>query len=182
MKTYVVLIRGINVGGKNRVPMAELRSYLETSGFTEVQTYIASGNVILRSDRGPEQVQTAVEAILSEHFTTDNQLIKVLVVTRGQLQALVDQKPTGFGERPDLYHSDVIFLMNIDIDQAMAVFSPREGVDTIWPGKAVVYSQRLSAERTKSRLNRIIGSVPYQSMTIRSWNTVVKLLALMPTD
>jgi len=47
--------------------------------------------------------------------------------------------------------------MGIDAHEAMAVFSPRDGVDTVWPGTGVIYSQRLSARRTESRLNRIVG-------------------------
>ncbi|HEY8239449.1 MAG TPA: hypothetical protein VIF63_08440, partial [Candidatus Limnocylindrales bacterium] len=56
---------------------------------------------------------------------------------------------------------------------------PRDGVDTVWPGKGVIYSQRLSAERTRSRLNRIVGTPAYRSMTIRSWQTTLALLDLM---
>lgn len=54
----------------------------------------------------------------------------------------------------------------------MSVFDPRDGVDEVWPGNGVIYSQRLSAERTRSRMGRIVGTKPYQSMTVRSWNTV----------
>ena len=60
-------------------------------------------------------------------------------------------------------------------DEAMAVFDPREGVDRVWPGRGVIYSQRLSAQRTKSRLSKIIGTEAYASMTIRSWATTQKL-------
>jgi uncharacterized protein (DUF1697 family) len=61
----------------------------------------------------------------------------------------------------------------------MAAFDPRPGVDTVWPGDGVIYSQRLSAERTRSRLSRIMGSPMYQSMTIRSWATVTRLAELV---
>jgi uncharacterized protein (DUF1697 family) len=60
----------------------------------------------------------------------------------------------------------------------MKVFRPREGVDQVWQGDGVIYSQRLSAERTKSRLGAIIGTPVYKSMTIRNWNTTTKLLEL----
>ncbi len=55
---YLVLLRGINVGGRNKVPMAALRELLESHGHTKVSTYIASGNVILSSDRSPAVDQT----------------------------------------------------------------------------------------------------------------------------
>ena len=179
MKTYVILIRGINVGGKNKVRMADLRPCLEELGFAQVSTYIASGNVILESDQQPDTIKTQIEGLLPEKFTLDNKLIKVLVLTRRQFQAVIENKPKGFGDQPDQYHSDAIFLIDIDMDQAMPVFSPREGVDKIWAGEGVIYSQRLSAQRTKSRLSKIMAAPAYKSMTIRSWQTTTKLLELL---
>ncbi len=181
MTTYLILLRGINVGGKNKVSMADLRKCLEDLGYSSVSTYIASGNVIVQSDKRPAEIQVQIEAVLPERFTLDSELIKVLVLTRNQLQAIIDNKPQGFGEQPEKYHSDAIFLMGIDAAQAMAVFDPREGVDNIWPGDGVIYSQRLSSERTKSRLNRAMSTPAYQSMTIRSWNTSTTLLELLRT-
>jgi uncharacterized protein (DUF1697 family) len=179
MHTYVVLLRGINVGGKNIVPMAGLRSCLKELGFANVATYIASGNVILASDQTAAEVKARIEAALTRNFKLHSDLIKVLVLTRKQLQTVVDKKPAGFGDQPAKYNSDVIFLMGIDAAEAMLIFDPREGVDTVWPGVGVIYSQRLSAERTKSRLNKIMASPLYKSMTIRNWNTTVKLLELL---
>jgi uncharacterized protein (DUF1697 family) len=69
--------------------------------------------------------------------------------------------------------------MGIDSAQAMAVFNPREGVDKIWPGDCVIYSQRLSSKRTKSRLSRIMATPEYKAMTIRSWSTTTKLLEIL---
>ncbi len=69
--------------------------------------------------------------------------------------------------------------MDIDAAETMSVFNPREGVDRIWPGEGVIYSQRLSALRTKSRLNKIMSSPAYKSMTIRNWNTVMKLMEIL---
>ncbi|MCA9911371.1 MAG: DUF1697 domain-containing protein, partial [Anaerolineae bacterium] len=60
-----------------------------------------------------------------------------------------------------------------------SAFNPREGVDNVWPGEGVIYSQRLSAQRTKSRLNRIMAAPAYKSMTIRNWNTTTKLLDML---
>lgn len=179
MNTYVVLLRGINVGGKNKVPMAGLRKCLEALGFTNVSTYIASGNVLLESAKQPEKIKAQIEEALTKDFKLDSELIKVLVLSHKQLQVIVGNKPEGFGEQPEKYHSDALFLIDMDSAHAMPVFAPREGVDKVWPGDGVVYSQRLSAERTKSRLNKIMGTPVYRSMTIRSWNTTTKLLELL---
>jgi uncharacterized protein (DUF1697 family) len=179
VSSYLVLLRGINVGGKNKVPMAELRGLLEGLGFENVSTYIASGNVFLDSKLSAAKVAEKIEAALPKAFKLDADLIKVAVVSKQALEAVVKQRPKGFGDEPAKYHSDAVFLMGIDADEAMTVFSPREGVDKVWPGKGVIYSQRLSAERTKSRLNRIMASPHYKSMTIRSWQTTLALLDLM---
>ena len=177
MKSYVALLRGVNVGGKNKISMARLKECLEDLGFANVTTYIASGNVILESDKSTLQIQSQIEATLVKSFKLDSKLIKVLVLTQGQLERIVKNKPKGFGEHADKYHSDVIFLMDIDLTPAVSVFNPKEGVDKIWPGEGVIYSQRLSALRTKSRLSRIMGTAAYKSMTIRTWGTTVQLLA-----
>jgi len=176
--TYLVLLRGINVGGRNKVPMAALRELLEELGYSDVATYIASGNVILRSDRSAGEVKETIEAALPKAFRLDSELIAVLVLTRAQLRAVVDHKPEGFGEQPETYHSDAIFLLGIDAATAMQVFDPRPGVDRVWPGNGVIYSQRLSAQRTKSRLAKAISTPAYKSMTIRSWATTTALLGL----
>jgi uncharacterized protein (DUF1697 family) len=179
MNTYVVLMRGINVGGKNKLPMANLRKRLEELGFSNVTTYIASGNVILESDKRAGETKARIEKALLTSFKLDDELISVLVLTRNQLQAVIDNRPRGFGEQPEKYHSDAIFLMGIDSAQAMPVFNPREGVDTIWPGDGVIYSQRLSSKRTKSRLSRIMATPEYKSMTIRSWSATTKMLEIL---
>lgn len=179
MHTYVILLRGINVGGKNKVPMADLKKCLEELGFSNVSTYIASGNVILDSDKSSDEIRAEIEAVLPQRFQLDSELIKVLVLTRDQLQAVIDNKPEGFGEEPEKYHSDAIFLIDIDAAEVMPVFNPREGVDKVWQGDGVIYSQRLSAERAKSRLNIIAATPQYKSMTIRSWSTTTKLLEIL---
>ncbi len=179
MGLCVVLLRGINVGGRNIVPMARLRDVLEDLGFTGVTTYIASGNVLLDSNNGADETRALIEEALPRSFALDDAPVRVLVLSRGQLQAIVDDRPPGFGSRPDLYHSDAIFLMGIEAAEAIGVFDPREGVDTVWPGEGVIYSQRLSSQRTRSRLSRTMGTPAYKRMTIRSWNTTTALLQML---
>ncbi len=184
MTRYLVLLRGINVGGRNKVPMAGLRDLLESHGHTKVSTYIASGNVILNSDKTSAEIKHELEEALPMTFKLDSELIAVLVLTRAQLRAVVRDRPKGFGDHPDTYNSDAVFLMGIDTATALQVFDPRPGVDEVWPGTGVIYSQRLSAQRTKSRLGKIVGTPAYKSMTIRSWTTTMALLERMeaPAD
>jgi uncharacterized protein (DUF1697 family) len=179
MARYLILLRGINVGGRNKVPMAALRELLESHGHTTVSTYIASGNAILSSDKTAAAIKRELEEALPKAFKLDSELIAVLVLTRAQLRAVVRKRPKGFGDEPDTYHCDAVFLMGIDAPSAMKVFNPRPGVDAVWPGSGVIYSQRLSAQRTKSRLGKIAGTPAYKSMTIRSWQTTMALLERM---
>ena len=179
MTRYLVLLRGINVGGRNTVPMARLRQLLEELGYQDVSTYIASGNVLLSSDRPAAEIRDRLEEALPRTFRLDSDIVNVVVLTHAQLKAVIDRRPEKFGDEPDTYLCDAVFLMGIAAASAMKVFNPRPGVDRVWPGKGVIYSERLIAERTKTRLGKIVGTPAYRSMTIRSWKTTLALLALM---
>lgn len=179
MTRLLVLARGLNVGGKNTVAMPKWRASLEALGFTDVTTFLNSGNVLIDASETAAAVKKKIDADLAEHFDIHDENVKVLVLTRGQLRKVIENRPEGFGDEPKKYHSDVIFLMDVSVNDALDVFKPREGVDAIWPGDGVIYAQRLSAERTKSRLNAMMASPLYKSMTIRTWSTTVKLWRLM---
>jgi uncharacterized protein (DUF1697 family) len=179
-RRYVALVRGINVGGKNPVSMAALRSTLEDAGYERVRTYIASGNVLFETDRPAAGLEAHVEKTIERHFK-----VPVIVVVRSeqQLRNVVSKAPSGFGSEPKKHHSDAVFLKApLTSKQAMAVVEQREGVDRAWPGTGVVYFQRLSAKRTASRMGRMIGTPEYKQMTIRSWSTVRKLVDLLDDD
>jgi len=173
----VALLRGINVGGRNPVAMADLRAAFETEGYDAVSTYIQSGNVLFDSAGPSRTAEHEVEAMLERRLG-----LALVVVVRSlrQLRAIVDKAPDGFGDDPDSYHSDVVFLRGgLSSRQAMRVVELREGVDQAWPGTGVVYFARVSALRTQSRMSRIVGTPEYQQMTIRSWSTTTKLLRLL---
>lgn len=179
MAQYVALLRGINVGGNRKIPMVDLRAALEVADFDDVRTYIQSGNVLLRSTGQRATIEGDVERVIEEQFGF---AVTVVVRSHRQLRSVVAKAPAGFGEEPDRYHSDAIFLKApLTPARAMQVFDPRAGVDEVTPGTGVIYSQRVSAQRTKSRLNKIVATPEYQLMTIRSWTTTTKLLALLDT-
>lgn len=90
MTTYVVLIRGINVGATRRVKMAELRAALAAAGFEDVRTHLASGNVVLRSGDSQADVREAVEAVLARELHVD---ARVMVRTAAQLAKVVAENP-----------------------------------------------------------------------------------------
>jgi len=174
---FVALLRGINVGGRNPVAMADLREMFDTEGYGAVSTYIQSGNVLFETDSRRDALEDDIEAMLERRLG-----FPLLVVVRShrQLRNIVDKAPNGFGGTPDTYHSDVIFLKGpMSPRRAMRVVELREGVDQAWTGSGVLYFARVSARRTQSRMGRIVGTPEYQQMTIRSWTTTTKLLDLL---
>jgi uncharacterized protein (DUF1697 family) len=175
VRSYLALLRGVNVGGKNAVAMSALSTRLTGLGFEDVSTFLATGNVLLRSSKSARMLGQQIESVLVEDFGLDQDPVKVLVLTAAQVKGVVDGKPDRFGDEPDTYHCDAIFLMGISASRAMTAFNPRAGVDQVWPGDGVIYSRRLSAQRTKSRLSTAMSSPLYKSMTIRSWSTTVEL-------
>ena len=86
MARHVALLRAINLGAKRKVPMARLREVLEAAGYTDVVTYVQSGNVVVTSRRGPESVAKHMRKLLSDEFGFD---IPVVVRSREQLEAVV---------------------------------------------------------------------------------------------
>ena len=174
---YVALLRGVNVGGRNKVSMTDLRAAFTEHGFGKVSTYIQSGNVLFESDASRDKLESEIEEMLDRRL--GNPLV-VVVRSHRQLQAVVEKAPAGFGAEPDTYNSDCVFLKApLTSKQAMGVVGLREGVDQAWPGPGIVYFARLSARRTQSRMSKIVGTPEYKQMTIRSWATTIKLLALL---
>ena len=174
---YVALLRAVNVGGRNPVPMAELREAFTGAGFTDVSTYIQSGNVLFSADGPASGLEDHIEAVLEQRFG-----VPIVVVVRSlrQLRSVVRSAPPGFGERPDEYHSDAIFIKApLTTTQAMGVVQLRDGVDRAWAGTGVLYFARLSERRTQSKLSKIMGTPEYRLMTVRSWKTTMKLLELL---
>ena len=87
MKRYVALLRGINVGGKNKIPMAELKKGFEELGFEEVKTYLNSGNVIFSSDKEDvEKLKKQIETMINEQFGFE---IPVFVIPQERLRDIL---------------------------------------------------------------------------------------------
>jgi uncharacterized protein (DUF1697 family) len=92
MARHIVLLRGINIGSRNRISMPELREALEGAGFKDVRTHLQSGNVVLESTAKPESVARKCEKVISERFKLE---IPVVVRTRAELAGVVKRNPLG---------------------------------------------------------------------------------------
>ena len=176
--TYIALLRGINVGGNNSIKMTELKAYFESMGFTDVATYIQSGNVLFKA--AEENLDTVTDTIELAIIKKFKMTIKVVIISHKQLKETVKDAPSGFGQDPAIYRYDVIFLKKpLTASVAIKNILIKEGVDQAYKGKDVLYFSRLIEKATQSKLSRIVGLPIYQNMTIRNWNTTTKLLALM---
>ena len=109
--TYAALLRGINLGSHKRVAMADLRTLVEGLGCEDVQTYVQSGNVVFRSDRGAAELTRAIEGAIDEQLGLE---VTVVIRSERQLRDLVAKNPlvgprspskalyvTFLAERPD---------------------------------------------------------------------------------
>ncbi len=179
MHSYVILMRGINVGGKNRVPMLELKQYLEELGFKDVITYIQSGNVILRSPLSAAALAAKIEDMLPKKFKLDSSIVRVVAIEHSDYKKIVAGAPKKFGKDSTAFRYNVLFLMSFSSDEAIKQILTREGVDEVWQGDQAIYFCNSIAEATKSQLGRITQRPVYKSITIRNWNTTTKLLELL---
>jgi uncharacterized protein (DUF1697 family) len=175
---HVALLRGINVGGRNKVPMKDLVACVEAGNYASVMTYIQSGNVVFTTDAAdPQAVELDLEQRIKRRFGFP---VPVVVRSLAEMTATVAAAPAWFGG-PD-HRCDVIFLKHpLTADDAFdALPSPREGVDHWAQGPAgCLYASRLTAQATKSRLGQIASSPIYPFITIRNWNTTTKLETLL---
>jgi uncharacterized protein (DUF1697 family) len=173
---YLALLRGINVGGKSSMKMADLRTAFERMELADVTTYIQSGNVLFRAPRqNGQELSARIESQLHRHFGTE---LRVVLFTEAQLRSVVEGAPRGFGGTSHL--CDVIFLRKpLTPKRAISLVATKEGVDRVWAGRGVLYFSRLASKASSSRLSKIAALTEYQDMTIRSWSTTTKLLALV---
>lgn len=175
---YLALLRGINVGGNNIIPMARLKASFEALGFSEVATVIQSGNVLFTAPSvSLKTLEKKIEAALSHDFGYE---ANVVLCSKPMMAAVVRDAPKGFGSKPDAYRYDVLFLKApLTGKKAIADVPTKEGVDTVHAGKNVLYFSRLIAKITQTKLTKIVGTPVYKQMTIRNWNTTSKLAGMM---
>jgi uncharacterized protein (DUF1697 family) len=178
MAQYVALLRGINVGGNNIIPMAELKRCFEAQGWLDVATYIQSGNVLFEAgEERPASLSARIEQALLARFKYD---ARIVLRSHAQMQAVMANAPAGFGSQPDEYRYDVLFLREpVTAAEAMRDLKPKAGVDQAFAGDGVCYVSRLISRASESFVRQIIKAPVYSSITIRNWNTTVKLKTLL---
>jgi uncharacterized protein (DUF1697 family) len=169
---WVALLRAVNLGARNKVPMAELRAQLEQAGYENVRTYIASGNVVLDGPRTRPKLAGELERLIADAFGVDT---TVILRTPAQLEAVLAGHPFG----NDTSHSHVVFLAAKPASGAARRFADVDpspdraelvGADVYLRYSAGVQGSRLSA----ARLERLLEV----RATHRNWRTVAALAEL----
>lgn len=175
--TYVALLRGINVGGKNAIGMPALRTCVERQGFQAVATYIQSGNVIFAtSDKDARAVAARIERALAHSFGFE---VPIVLQSRAQLQRVIDRVPAAWKRGVDLRRNIAFLRPPLTARRAIEDVEVKDGVDEVSAGPAVLYLSTRMDALTRSRLNKLAMKPSYKQMTIRTYNTCQKVLGLM---
>ena len=178
--TFVALLRGVNVGGRNLIKMAALKACLEDSGFDRVETFIQSGNVVFRTAQNSVgKVATQIEEAIEDTFGISS---RVVVVSRDRLKAMIEEAPVAWRARGDLRRNIAFLRPSVTAAAALKEVDVRPGVDVVEAGKGVLYMTTTLRDAAKSRLAKIVTKPVYREMTIRTYGTCQKILALMDSE
>lgn len=176
MSRYVVLLRGINVGSRRRVAMADLRTLVTAAGYGDVRTHGQSGNVLLSSERSPEALSADIEGVLLDGLGMD---LRVVVRASEELADVVARNPlAGVVDDQRRYHVSFLSALlderrthelgGVDVAPERVVLSGREIYS--WHPQGI-HESRLAKLLTDRRLG--------VTVTARNWNTVTALLELI---
>ncbi len=173
MSQYIALLRGINVGGNNRVEMAKLKKLFEEAGFVNVSTYINSGNVFFETDlKSEETILKKIDKLLTENFSFK---IPTLIRSKKNIKKLIKEIPIDWKNDTE-QRTDILFLWpDFDNKNSLNLFKPKAGIDNLKyvPGAIVWNIKR--GDYKKSAIQNFIGTPLYKNMTARNVNTVRKL-------
>lgn len=168
MKTWIVLLRAVNVGGTGKLPMAELRALCEGAGFGEVRTYIASGNVVLSGGSSERQVKAKIEATLAAHA---GKPVGVLVRTVDELRGVLADNPF-----PEAAGNRVTAIFLDDPPPADALATARRlGAERIAIGRREIYVDYRDAETMRAS-KLVIPAAKHG--TARNMNTIASLVEM----
>jgi len=171
----IALLRGINLGARNRVSMPELRSLLEGHGYEDVRTLVQSGNIVLSSAKRPATLERDLEHQIAEGCGVSS---KVVVRTRDELADVIARDPFG-EEAGDFKRYQVTFLSAEPDPEIVRAIEARD----LAPEKVVFSGREAYAWHPggmqKSALGRLLTDRRLGvTATARNWNTVTKLLEL----
>lgn len=165
---YTALLRGVNVGKDRRVNMKKLKVIFESLGYTNVLTYINSGNVIFESKDNQKNILKKIGAGFKKEFDFT---IPVLIKTEKELKKIADAIPKEW-QNNSVQRSDVAYLFpEIDSKKTTALLPVKKEFVDIRYVRGAIFWNVDRKNYNKSHLNKIIGHMLYQFMTVRNVNT-----------
>lgn len=174
---YTALLRGINVGGNNKVDMKILKKSFEQCGMKNVVTYINSGNIVFTSDRNSKNdIANILEEAILDVFGLQ---IKVLVLSLEDMKNVMSSLPDSWTNDANM-KSDVLFLWeDIDDESILDKLTFKPEIETVKyaPGAILWTIDKINV--TKSGMTKLIGTKLYKQMTVRNVNTTRKIYELM---
>ena len=174
MKRYALLVRGINVGGKNKVAMAELRQELTDLGLEKVESYINSGNIFFTSIDPKAQLVEKLEAFFEVHYPF---IQSFSLLSQEDYEAEVENLPAWWNE--DLARKDVLFYTEgLDVEQVITTVESLEMKDEVVHfGKLGIFWGKFSEESySKTAYHKYLLKMPfYRHITIRNAKTFAKI-------
>ena len=174
MTRYALLVRGINVGGKNKVVMAQLRQELTELGLEKVETYINSGNIFFTSIAPKAQLVEKLEIFFAVHYPF---IQSFSLLSQEDYEEELNNLPDWWTK--DLARKDVLFYTeSLDVDQVIEKVNSLELVDEVLHfGKLGIFWGKLSeASYSKTAYHKQLLKLPfYRKITIRNANTFDKI-------
>lgn len=179
MEKFVALLRGINISGKNKIPMQELKLEFESLGYKEVVTYLNSGNVIFSNNINDKvKISNDIYKMLENKF---NLKIPVFVIKPDELNDLLSNKPDWWGTGDKNIYDNIIFIIPPTTykDVYDALGEPKVELEKIEEYKNnIFWSYDLKNYRKTNWWSKTASTSIRNSITIRTVNTIKKLLEL----
>ncbi|PKM71113.1 MAG: hypothetical protein CVU92_10110 [Firmicutes bacterium HGW-Firmicutes-17] len=173
---YVALLRGINVGGKNKIGMKYLKETFLRLGLESVVTYINSGNVVFVDHHTKDVLEKKLRQEIYLEYDLD---IPVLIRSRNDFESLIKTLPEDW-KNDDTMKCDVLFLESgLDEVAVMEKLTVKPGIDTALQATGAIIWSVERKNVTRSSLTKIVGTDLYKKMTVRNVNTTRKLYEIM---
>lgn len=175
---YIALLRGINISGKNKIVMSELKKELTNLGYKEVVTYLNSGNVVFESDiKDKNVIKYNIQIMIKNIFELD---MPIYVITSQELEELIKHSPEWWGKDNKEIYNNIIFIIPPSTYNEVfdTIGSPNEYEKIQEYKNNVFWSFELKNYRKSNWWNKTASTNISNKITIRTANTMKKVLEI----
>ena len=175
---YIILLRGVNISGKNKVNMSKLKEVLVYNGYLNVLTYLNSGNIILDSNLDKDKITSDIIKILNDEF---NVSVPIFIIEAYKLEDILNNSPKWWGTSDKEIYDNLIFIMpSVTASEICdALGEPSTDIEQIYVYEnAIFWSFELKSYRKANWWIRTASTSIKDDITIRTANTVKKLLEM----